>query len=656
MSASAANLQVEKVLDDLISKLTKGTASPESKAALIEARRLRNVTMRWAAIPPPPDARREMLTRVMELVSKAGLKASVPPAAPSAPPPPPANTSGSPRRAMSEDGPAALGFGAPQRSATRDRVPTVGKGQEVEKPVFREASTSRHVKESVAPRRPAPERLPELDEVAPPKPLGARPSSEPPTLDGRTLSPTPQPVVKRAPTISDVPPALGAPRSLSPLPGQRTLSPPRGTPAAGLGRFATGSNTKQFGRASDMARQLARETSPKLAASPAASATPTPAPRKAETLEFDLDEPKPEAAAPRRSAAPPEGSLLPPTPRVDPSVMARAMSEGPGPLRKPPPHRAHTIAGIPEANEALAQALFGKKPTLEEADSFDEVARRSNMPTAAPPPPSVRGLAGPASSRSPASSGSTGAPPPLRHSKTNTLAMGALDAGAALAALKGTRAPALPDDDLFGERPPSTKPSTPAPSEEGPASRRGAELPRTTPPPISAPGANREGKMEGLSSAISSPGIPAVRKQSSQTQTMGTPTPPPVGGQSQPPSKQFRTVVAPGVTIVRPDAAQWQPHPELPGVTMKVLFRDPRSGLYTALLRLAPGSALPRRRHATSEEMLLVSGLATVGSHEMRAGEYSRAESDATHEPITTTTGCTFFVSGSEHDEFLRGG
>jgi hypothetical protein len=82
------------------------------------------------------------------------------------------------------------------------------------------------------------------------------------------------------------------------------------------------------------------------------------------------------------------------------------------------------------------------------------------------------------------------------------------------------------------------------------------------------------------------------------------------------------------VTIVRPDAAGWQAHPTVPGVTLK-------------------------RRHAASEEVLVISGLASVGSFELRAGEYCRAESESVHDPVTTATGCTLFVCGSEHDEFL---
>lgn len=175
-------------------------------------------------------------------------------------------------------------------------------------------------------------------------------------------------------------------------------------------------------------------------------------------------------------------------------------------------------------------------------------------------------------------------------------------------------------------------------------------------PPILAIPAAREGRLDGFSSAVSATSMASVnpsgqRKPSSPTQIMGSA--PASVRPSAAPERALRTVIGPGVTIVRPDAAQWQPHPVAAGVTIKLLFRDPRSGVYTALVRLAPGSVLGRRRHTAAEEMLLVSGIATVGAHEMRAGEYCRAEADTIHDAITTSSGCTFFLCGSEHDEFL---
>lgn len=112
-----------------------------------------------------------------------------------------------------------------------------------------------------------------------------------------------------------------------------------------------------------------------------------------------------------------------------------------------------------------------------------------------------------------------------------------------------------------------------------------------------------------------------------------------------------RAVIAPGITIVRPDAAQWQPHPTAKGVTMKILHRDAAAGTFTALLKLGPGGALPKRKHKAAQEWLLTVGVAKVGAHDLRMGQYCRFEADTEHEPITSASGCTFFVSGAESDE-----
>jgi len=71
-----AGMQVERVLEDLIARLSRIESSKEVRAALIEARRLRSVTLTWTAIPPPPDARREMLNKVMDLVARVGAGAA----------------------------------------------------------------------------------------------------------------------------------------------------------------------------------------------------------------------------------------------------------------------------------------------------------------------------------------------------------------------------------------------------------------------------------------------------------------------------------------------------------------------------------------------------------------------------------------------------
>jgi anti-sigma factor ChrR (cupin superfamily) len=143
-----------------------------------------------------------------------------------------------------------------------------------------------------------------------------------------------------------------------------------------------------------------------------------------------------------------------------------------------------------------------------------------------------------------------------------------------------------------------------------------------------------EAGIEGLSRTISSARSPQVR---------ATPQPP----------RALRETIVEGVSVVRPDAADWQPHPLVGGVVVKLLFRDPESGRYTALIRISPGTSLPPRLHAGYEEMLVIAGTAVVGESEIRAAEYCRAEPGSTHPAIATATGCTLFVSGSELDEVL---
>ncbi len=70
MTLSFASL--ERTLDRTIESLMKGEPSSESRALLIEARRLRSVVANWRSIPPPSDVYDEMLDRVLHLSTSAG--------------------------------------------------------------------------------------------------------------------------------------------------------------------------------------------------------------------------------------------------------------------------------------------------------------------------------------------------------------------------------------------------------------------------------------------------------------------------------------------------------------------------------------------------------------------------------------------------------
>ena len=51
----------------------------------------------------------------------------------------------------------------------------------------------------------------------------------------------------------------------------------------------------------------------------------------------------------------------------------------------------------------------------------------------------------------------------------------------------------------------------------------------------------------------------------------------------------------------------WQPT-DFAGVRIKVLWQDGESGAYTALVRMDPGSSLPRHRHTAIEQTYVLEG------------------------------------------------
>lgn len=63
---------LERTLERTVETLMKAEPSSETKALLIEARRLRSVVANWRSIPPPSDVYDEMLDRVLHLSTAAG--------------------------------------------------------------------------------------------------------------------------------------------------------------------------------------------------------------------------------------------------------------------------------------------------------------------------------------------------------------------------------------------------------------------------------------------------------------------------------------------------------------------------------------------------------------------------------------------------------
>lgn len=112
------------------------------------------------------------------------------------------------------------------------------------------------------------------------------------------------------------------------------------------------------------------------------------------------------------------------------------------------------------------------------------------------------------------------------------------------------------------------------------------------------------------------------------------------------------TEVAPGLRVAFQRDAIWKKTP-FPGVTYRLLFADPSTGISTCLLRMAPGSVYPAHKHVAPEQALILEGDCFQGSVYLQTGDYQLADGQTIHEPIRSDGGCLILVMASQHDELL---
>jgi quercetin dioxygenase-like cupin family protein len=89
---------------------------------------------------------------------------------------------------------------------------------------------------------------------------------------------------------------------------------------------------------------------------------------------------------------------------------------------------------------------------------------------------------------------------------------------------------------------------------------------------------------------------------------------------------------------------------QLPGVSYRMLHTDPRRRIFTALVRMAPGTSLRSHDHADDlepEECLVLEGELIVGETRMKTGDYQRAAAGAHHYEQRTETGALLYFRGS---------
>ncbi|MEO8075548.1 MAG: cupin domain-containing protein [Acidobacteriota bacterium] len=94
----------------------------------------------------------------------------------------------------------------------------------------------------------------------------------------------------------------------------------------------------------------------------------------------------------------------------------------------------------------------------------------------------------------------------------------------------------------------------------------------------------------------------------------------------------------------------WLPHP-VPGIRMKVLAKNRRSGYATLLLDVSPGVRFPPHHHGGAEECYVISGSLYTCGRRMDAGDFLHAEADTDHGELWTEHGCRVLLVVPDEDD-----
>ena len=98
----------------------------------------------------------------------------------------------------------------------------------------------------------------------------------------------------------------------------------------------------------------------------------------------------------------------------------------------------------------------------------------------------------------------------------------------------------------------------------------------------------------------------------------------------------------PGTVTVRDDDGAWSEH--APGIAIKTLHVDRKTGMRSLLMRMEPGSHYASHGHTGDEECLMLSGEVSFGDLTLRAGDYHLAPEGMTHPDAYSATGALVFI------------
>lgn len=91
-----------------------------------------------------------------------------------------------------------------------------------------------------------------------------------------------------------------------------------------------------------------------------------------------------------------------------------------------------------------------------------------------------------------------------------------------------------------------------------------------------------------------------------------------------------------------------------PGIEMKILFKDERRGLMTALFRWQPGAELPMHEHTDIEQSFVLEGHLCDEEGECKAGQFAWRPAGSTHR-AWSPDGCLLIATFQKPNRFLEG-
>ena len=118
--------------------------------------------------------------------------------------------------------------------------------------------------------------------------------------------------------------------------------------------------------------------------------------------------------------------------------------------------------------------------------------------------------------------------------------------------------------------------------------------------------------------------------------------------------KQVDSMVASAAQFVsiRGAEGEWRELQE--GVLMKQLYVDHSIGLATSLVKMLPGTSLPRHRHNGVEQFYVIEGDCHVHGETLGAGDYHRAVAGSIHNRTYTLQGTMFLLVAPVSYEVLE--